>query len=139
MNLKQAVNWVTPAVMVNVHDSSVPDKFMVKPKLPKLILPKFSGEIIEFRGFWDRFQTAVHNNPSFSTVDKFTYLHALLEGSAARSIQGLALTEGNYKTVMEILKSFWQHATGDIRPHRGPFKTTCMPWRKDLSTSFNIR
>ena len=78
---------------------------LVKPMFPKMILPRFTGEITEFRGFWHRFKTAVHNNPSLSMVDKFTYLHALVEGTVAQSIQGLALTEANYKAATQILKS----------------------------------
>ena len=34
-------------------------------------------------------------NPNLSTIDKFNYLKALLEGSAARSVQGLSLTEAS--------------------------------------------
>jgi len=34
----------------------------IKPKLPKLHLPKFSGQITKFQIFWDSFESAVHNN-----------------------------------------------------------------------------
>ena len=84
------------AVPINVSDGSV-EGLLVKPKLPKMTLPRFTGKITKFRRFWDRFETAVHNNPLLWMVDKFTYLHALLEGTTARSIQGLALTKVNYK------------------------------------------
>ena len=93
-----------PVVPINVSDGSV-EGLLVKPKLPKMILLRFTGEITEFRGFWDRFKTTIHNNPSLLVVDKFTYLHALLEGTAVQSIQGLALTEANYKAATQILKS----------------------------------
>jgi len=49
-----------------------------------------------FRSFWDSFDSAINKNPSLSAVDKFNYLHTLLEGPAARSIQGLVLSETNY-------------------------------------------
>ena len=39
-----------------------------------------------------------------SAVDKFNYLHALLEGPAAKGIQGLALSEANYVVAIEILQ-----------------------------------
>ena len=112
-----------PAGLINAHYNSASvqgDESIVKPKLPKMVLPKFSGEITEFRGFWNRFESAVHNNPSLSTVDKFTYLHALLEGTAARSIrglQGLALTEANYTAAMEILKSRFGNTQQVISAH----------------------
>ena len=32
-------------------------------KLPKLVLPKFKGDITQFRSFWDSFESAVHKNP----------------------------------------------------------------------------
>ena len=37
-------------------------------------------------------------------MDKFNYLHALVEGPAARSIQGLQLTEVNYEAAKQILQ-----------------------------------
>ena len=78
--------------------------FAVKPKLSKITLPRFSGKVTKFRAFWDSFESAVDKNPSLSAVEKLNYLNALLEGSAARNIQGLSLSEANYTAVMEILK-----------------------------------
>ena len=74
-----------------------------KPRLPKLVLPKFKGEITKFKSFWDSFDSAVNKNADLSSVDKFNYLHALLEGQAARAIQGLTLSESNYQAAVEIL------------------------------------
>ena len=102
-----------PTSSINAHDNLAAaqgDESVVKPKLPKMVLPKF-------RGFWDRFESAVHNNPSLSTVDKFTYLHTLLEGTAARSIQGLALTDANYNAATEILKSRFGNTQQVISAH----------------------
>ena len=45
-----------------------------RPKLPKLHLPKFSGDITKFRTFWDSYKSAVHRNPELSPIDKFNYL-----------------------------------------------------------------
>ena len=77
--LKVHVKTGAPVGLINACDSFVlvhGDESVVKPKLPKIVLPKFGSEITEFRGFWDRFESAVHNNPSLSTVDKFTYVPA---------------------------------------------------------------
>jgi len=74
-----------------------------KPRLPKLVLPKFNGEITKFKSFWDSFDSAVNKNADLSSIDKFNYLHALLEGQAARTIQGLTLSESKYRAVAEIL------------------------------------
>ena len=46
----------------------------MKPKLPKLHLPKFAGNITKFQTFWDSFESAVHMNPDLSSIDKFNYV-----------------------------------------------------------------
>ena len=74
-----------------------------KAKLPKLILLRFRGDVTKWTSFWDSYKTAVHENMAISPIDKFNYLNSLLEGPASRSIQGLSLTEANYKSAIEIL------------------------------------
>jgi len=91
--------------------------YAIKPKLPKITLPRFSGEITKFRAFWDSFESAVDKNPNLSAVDKFNYLNALLEGSAARSIQGLSLSEVNYTAAIEILKERFGRTQAIISAH----------------------
>lgn len=76
----------------------------VKAKLPKLVLPKFRGDVTTWMGFWDSYKSAVHNNESLSKIDKFNYLRSLLEGAASRAIQGLALSSDNYDSAVEILE-----------------------------------
>ena len=79
----------------------------MKPKLPKIKLPKFNDDVIKFCSFWESFENSVDHNPNLSTINKFNYLKALLEGNAARSVQGLALTEANYAAATEILKELF--------------------------------
>ena len=76
----------------------------VKAKLPKLILPKFRGDVTTWTGFWDSYKSAVHDNESLSKIDKFNYLKSLLEGAASRAIQGLTLSSSNYDSAVEILE-----------------------------------
>ena len=75
-----------------------------KAKLPKLALPKFRGEVIQWQNFWDSFKSAIHVNQQLSLDDKFSHLHSLLEGQAARAIQGLTRTEANHNSAIEILQ-----------------------------------
>ena len=75
-----------------------------KPKLPKISLKRFNGDLIKFYPFWESFESTVHNNEQLSAVEKFNYLHSLWDGAAASSIQGLPLTEENYENAVEILK-----------------------------------
>ena len=76
----------------------------LKPKLPKLTLPKFKGQVTKWGSFWDSYSSAIHDNKEISKIDKFSYLNSLLEGAALRAIQGLALTGANYNSSIEILK-----------------------------------
>ncbi len=73
-------------------------------RLPKLILPKYKGEVTKWHSFWDSFKAAVHENATLSAIEKFNYLISLLEGTASRAIQGLTLTEANYQSAIEILQ-----------------------------------
>ena len=75
-----------------------------QPKLPKLTLPKFRGDLTSWTSFWDSFKSTVHDNDAISKVDKFSYLKLLLEGTAARSIQGLTSSETNYNAAISLLQ-----------------------------------
>ena len=77
---------------------------LARTHLPKLVLPKFKGDVTKWTGFWELFDSAVNQNRDISKVDKFNYLHSLLEGTAASAIQGLTLSEANYDTAIELLK-----------------------------------
>ena len=75
-----------------------------KSKLPKLTLNTFNGDPKRWQQWWDSFCVAVHENSAISTVEKFTYLRSLVEGSAAMAISGLQLTSANYDAALEVLK-----------------------------------
>ena len=74
-------------------------------RLPKLTLPVFSGDPLNWQTFWDSFNAAVHTNPALGSIQKFNYLKAQLQGDAARAIAGLPLTERNYQHSIELLEN----------------------------------
>ena len=84
----------------------------IRSKLPKFVLPKFKGDITQFRMFWDSFESAVHNNPGLTTINKFNHLNSQLEGFAFRTVQGLPITEGNYQSAVDILQPHYFSAYG---------------------------
>ena len=73
-------------------------------RLPKLVLPTFSGESLQWQTFWDSFEAAVHSNPHLTGVQKFNYLRAQLHRDAAQAISGFPLTDSNYAHSIAILK-----------------------------------
>ena len=86
-------------------------------KLPKLILPKFKGDVTNYRSFWEMFESAVHKNASLTNIDKFNYLMSLLEGQALRAIKGLAVTEENYQAALDILRERFGNTQQIISAH----------------------
>ena len=83
----------------NSHTSNVAEA-----KLPKLSLPKFSGEVQDWLPFWEQFEAIIDNREDLPVVTKFSYLRETLVGDAKRAIAGLSLTGVNYKTACDILK-----------------------------------
>ena len=52
---------------------------MTDVKLPKLNLPVFNGDVLQWQSFWDQFVAAV-DSTDLPDVSKFSYLRASLEG-----------------------------------------------------------
>lgn len=76
-------------------------------KLPKLTLKSFSGNPLEFQTFWDSFEATVDRNTGLEDMSKFNYLRGLFSGPEAdyiKLINGIKLTNENYREAVEILK-----------------------------------
>ena len=73
-------------------------------KLPRIELPKFSGDVLKFQNFWDQFEAAVHDNADLPNVQKFTYLRSVLNDNALQTIEGFEVTGANYQPAVECLK-----------------------------------
>lgn len=73
-------------------------------RLPKLQLRSFGGDLTKWTGFWESFESTVHNNDALSDIEKFNYLTSLLERSAREAVSGLALTAANYHKAIDTLK-----------------------------------
>ena len=89
----------------------------VQAKLPKLTLPGYSGEPTEWQPFWDSFESAVHKNSTISNAVKFNYLKGLLHRLAASCVAGVALTDGNYNTALDLLKNRFANPQLSISSH----------------------
>ena len=88
-----------------------------KLRLPKLVLPKFKGDVKDWTAFWDSFNSSVHENREIPKVDKFNYLNSLLEAAAYRTIQGLPLTASNYDSAIAMLRERFGNTQQIISAH----------------------
>ena len=86
-------------------------------RLPKLQLPTFSGNPLEWLTFWDSFDVAVNSNPNLEGIQKFNYLRAQLTGDAARVIAGFPLSNTNYIQAVDLLKTRFEEPQNIISTH----------------------
>ena len=74
-------------------------------KLPKIEVPTFDGNFLNWGHFWEQFNATVHAKEHLSDVDKLAYLqHALKDGTAKYTIEGLAQSAGSYKEAIDCLQ-----------------------------------
>lgn len=74
------------------------------PRLPKLEITPFRGDLHKWSSFWEQFEGTIHNNASVSINDKFHYLRKYLVGDAAATIAGLPTTETCYTDAISMLQ-----------------------------------
>ena len=89
----------------------------VRTRLPKLVLPKFKGDVTMWNAFWDSYKSAVHDNTEISAIGKFNYLKLLLEGPTACCIKELLVTEDKYADAVELLQHHFGRTQQIITAH----------------------
>ncbi|XP_063366895.1 uncharacterized protein LOC134655371 [Cydia amplana] len=72
-------------------------------KLPTIQLPKFQGSYENWLGFRDTFTSLIHSNDDIDNINKFHYLRASLEGSAALVINSIQFSGSNYEVAWTLL------------------------------------
>lgn len=102
-------------------------------KLPRLELPKFGGEILDWQVFWDQF-VAVVDNSDMPKVTKFTYLQSLLYDEAKTVISGLATTETNYVEACKLLKERYDRRDRIIFAHIQALLNLAVPDKTSSTT-----
>jgi len=103
-------SFTTPVVPMYPAVPSHQSEMFATSRLPKLTLPKFSGDPLTWQTFWNSFYVAIHGNPNLSGIQKFNYLKPQLHGDAARTIAGLPLTDSNYQHAITLLQDrYGQH------------------------------
>ena len=86
------------------HDSTPTDSKGVK--LPKLDVPTFDGNILNWKSFWEQFSVCVHRRSNLSDSEKLVYLQdALKGGSAKQVIEVLSRSSEYYTEAIEGLQS----------------------------------
>ncbi|XP_043485904.1 uncharacterized protein LOC122513563 [Polistes fuscatus] len=90
------------------RESSHPQGFGLDPsfsELPKMSLPKFSGDEEDWENFFDSFRSMVHEAPRLDDTAKLRYLKSCLVGEAAGWIKDVSTSTANYASTWEALKA----------------------------------
>ncbi|CAL1680937.1 unnamed protein product [Lasius platythorax] len=78
-------------------------------KLPKILIPPFSGELALWPSFFALFNTSIHNNSLLTNTEKFQYLISLLSDDALSAISNLPLSDDNYPIAYDTLVSRYKN------------------------------
>lgn len=78
-------------------------------RLPKIVLPNFSGNIKEWPEYFDTFNALIHNCESLSDTEKFHYLRSSLNGDALSVIKAFPLTHEHYSDAYQTLIKRYQN------------------------------
>ena len=80
---------------ISKTNAPVADGKGVRP--PKLDVPTFDGDVLQWSQFWEQFKISVHDRPHLSDSENLVYLQqAVKNGSAKPVIEGLSHSGENY-------------------------------------------
>ena len=65
-------------------------------QLPKIEVPTFDGNLLNWRFYWEQFECTIHSKTQLTNTDKLTYLRdALNDGPARHVVTRLTQTSQN--------------------------------------------
>lgn len=73
------------------------------PQLPRISLPKFSGDFVDWETFHDHFRSVVLENEDLSDIARMHYLLSCLKGDASDLVRTLPITDANFKIAWNVL------------------------------------
>ena len=86
-------------------------------KLPKLLLPTFTGSYTDWMSFFHLFKASVDSSSHLSHSEKLNYLKACVKGEAARLFSSISITDANYNIALTLLKDRYENKRSIIQAH----------------------
>ena len=79
-------------------------------RLPKMDVPTFDGDILNWRSFWEQFFISVHDRSDLADAEKLVSLQqAIKDGSAKQAIEGLSHSGDHYPEAVSSLRARYDH------------------------------
>ncbi|XP_055527778.1 uncharacterized protein LOC129720336 [Wyeomyia smithii] len=72
-------------------------------RLPQISLPDFDGDYTGWLSFKSTYESLIHESTDLNDVQRFHYLKSALKGEAAKLIESLTITSGNYAIAWETI------------------------------------
>lgn len=86
-------------------------------KLPKLELPKFSGQYHNWVDFKNEFQSMILEDASLNDIDRFRFLKSALTEAPRMIISNMEISEENFRTAWKALCDRYDNASLIFRSH----------------------
>ena len=86
-----------------------------QPKLEKMSVPTFDGNILNFQNFKGLFENLIHNNNELSNVQKLHYLKQSLIGDAKDYVRDFSLDDRSYSEAWSHLLSRFDNKRAVVR------------------------
>ena len=89
---------------ISEHDSrsEVSNMGKAQVKIPYINIDPFDGDPVNYPAFIDSFCRIIHENTSLTDIEELYYLGGLLRCKAKATIEGLALSEVNYREALDL-------------------------------------
>ena len=71
---------------------------------PKLSLPRFNGDILQWQPFWQAYEAEIDFDDTLANINKFNYLVGQLDQNVLSTVAGLTPSNENYKVLVDLLK-----------------------------------
>uniref|UniRef100_A0A8D8QE31 Peptidase aspartic putative domain-containing protein n=1 Tax=Cacopsylla melanoneura TaxID=428564 RepID=A0A8D8QE31_9HEMI len=91
-----------PTISNNVATPLAPP-VVVQPRLPKLEVPVFSGDLKEWSNFHSLYRSTIHRRTDITEVEKLQYLRSFLRGTPLHLIENFQLLDVNYHAAYKTL------------------------------------
>lgn len=86
-------------------------------KLPKLELPKFSGQYHNWVDFRNEFQSMILDDTSLNDIDRFRFLKSSLTEAPKMIISNMEISEENFRTAWKALCDRYDNTSLIFRSH----------------------
>ncbi|XP_011860345.1 PREDICTED: uncharacterized protein LOC105557654 [Vollenhovia emeryi] len=100
-----------------VNSTALTERSSASIPLPRIQLPKFSGQYTDWSNFRDLFQSLVVSNEALSDVQQLHYLKTSLIGEAGLILRNISITEANYKTAWTELTQRYENKRMVVSNH----------------------